>query len=337
MTVGHAPHLLPEGLVGHDRVVGMLPGDELVADYLARAGRAAAAAFAPADCASVVEEVGRRVRAQVGAPPRWDLNGTEARLVALGPAEELILAVAADVAPHALPEPEPEPVEAEDGVYDQYADEFDDEDDEDDDERDDLGTPLAIIGDLSPEALDYAPLENPTLDLGAVPRPVLPAQARARVPEPAGAPRRRFPSLPHRDEGPRVRPLGADESVGRETLSWVNRLGWEIVALAVLGLGVFVMGYLAWLLGAVLIARSRYWEISDKVRVLFGMPAAGTGIAVVFAWLESTQIQESNSSSTRLGEAGDSLAHSFSVFPQLFGVLGALYLTYALVRDHHAG
>jgi hypothetical protein len=100
---------------------------------------------------------------------------------------------------------------------------------------------------------------------------------------------------------------------------------------------VFLLGYLAWLLGAVLVTRSRYWEISDKVRVLFGMPAAGLGVAVLWAWLRSTQFQESDDSGTRLSEAGHSLAGSLSMFPQLFGVLGALYLAYALVRDHHAG
>ena len=70
---------------------------------------------------------------------------------------------------------------------------------------------------------------------------------------------------------------------------------------------------------------------------LFGLPAVGLGLAVLWAWLESTQIQESNSSGTRLSEAGNSLADSFSVMPQLCGLFGALYLAYALVRDNHAG
>jgi len=288
----------------------MLPGDELVADYLARAGRSAAALLLPADCAAVVEEVGRRVRARVGAPPRWDLHGTEAKLAELGAAEDLVLEVTAEIAPHALPEPEPDP------------------------EPEPPSIP--VMGtDLTPESL-----ENPTLDLGAVQRPILPAQAQveSRVPETSGAPPPRFPPLPPGEETPpRIRPLSPEESVGRDTFSGLNRLGWEVVALAVLGLGVFVMGYLAWLLGAVLITRSRYWEISDKVRVLIGMPVAGFGTAVAWAWLRSTQIQESNDSGTRLSEAGHSLANSLSTFPQLFGVLGALYLAYALIRDHHAG
>jgi hypothetical protein len=286
----------------------MLPGDELVADYLAGAGRSAAALLPPVDCASVVEEVGRRVRAQVGAPPRWDRRGTEAKLAELGSPEDLVLAVTEEIAPHALPQPEPEP------------------------EPEPELPPVMVLGtDLTPEAL-----ENPTLDLGAVQRPVLPSQSQARVSETAGGPRR-FPPLSDDDPPPWVRPLAADEPVPRDTLSGLNRLGWEVVALAVLGLGVFVMGYLAWLLGAVLVTRSRYWEISDKVRVLIGLPAAGLGLALAWAWLRSTQIQESNDSSTRLSEAGHSLAHSVSTFPQLFGVLGALYLAYALVRDHHAG
>src|SRR4051794_23619811 len=140
----------------------MLPGDELVADYLARAGRSAAALLSPLDCASVVEEVGRRVRAEVGAPPRWDLHGTEAKLAGLGPAEDLVLAVTNEIAPHALPEPEPEP----------------------EPEPQPEPAPVTVYGtDLTPESL-----ENPTLDLGAVQRPVLPAQSQARVSETAGGP-----------------------------------------------------------------------------------------------------------------------------------------------------
>jgi hypothetical protein len=263
----------------------------------------------------VVEEVGRRVRARVGAPPRWDLHGTENALAELGSAEDLVLAVTTDVAPHALPPPEPEPEPA---PQPELA-------------RD--PEPVVVLGtDLTPESL-----ENPTLDLPPVPRPVFPTQSQARVSQTAGAPPPRFPPLPPGEGPPRIRPLAPDETVGRDTLAGLNRLGWEVVALAILGIGVFVLGYLAWLLGAVLVARSRYWEISDKVRVLIGLPAGGLGVAVVWAWLESTQIQESNDSSTRLSEAGHSLAASVSTFPELFGVLGALYLAYALVRDHHAG
>ena len=307
----------------------MLPGDELVADYRAMAGRSAAALLSPVDCASVGEVVGRRVRAQVGAPPRWDLPGTEAKLGELGSPEELVRVVTAEVAPHALPAPADDTEAEPDAV---------------------VGTDLDPTENPVPAPAETGdePLENATLDLGLPPRPVLPAQSvreDARVSETAGAPPTappwpprfppRLPDAPETDELPRIRPLSPEESLARDTLSGLNRLGWEVVALAVLGLGVFVMGYLAWLLGAVLIARSRYWEISDKVRVLIGMPVVGLGAAVAWAWLRSTQIQESNDSGTRLSEAGHSLAHSLSTFPQLFGILGALYLAYALVRDHH--
>lgn len=291
----------------------MLPGDELVADYLARAGRAAAAALAPADCITVVEEVGRRVRAQVGAPPRWDLNGTEARLTELGEAEDLVDGVARELFPEAFEDA------SDNALPDEEVGEYELE----------LPLPPSLI-----------PAENPTLDLGSVPRPVLPAQSAARVSETAGggSPRGPFRPLFRDEEAPRTRPLGPDESaVPREGLSALNRLGWELVALVVLAVGVVPFGYLGWVLGAVLISRSRYWEISDKVRVLIGMPTAALGLSVLWAWLQSTQIQESNNSATRLSEAGDSLAESFAVMPELCGVLGAIYLAYALVRDHHAG
>jgi hypothetical protein len=302
----------------------MLPGDELVADYLARAGRAAAAALPPADCATVVEEVGRRVRAQVGAPPRWDLHGTEQRLADLGEAEEVVAAVGRELFPDAFaepePEPEPEPVpEAKTETKPQTS--------------------------LPPIPPTESPTDNPTLDLSAMARPFVPAQAEARVSQRAGAgPSPGPPPAPSRGSGrplfrdeepPRVRPLGPDESAARDSVSALNRLGWELVALAVLGLAVFPFGYLGWLLGALLITRSRYWEISDKVRVLIGMPTAALGLAVLWAWLRSTQIQESNDSGTRLSEAGDSLLRALEVIPQLCGLLGALYLGYALMRDHH--
>ncbi|HUR76248.1 MAG TPA: hypothetical protein VMZ00_18330 [Sporichthya sp.] len=280
--------------------MGMLPGDELVADYLARAGRASAAALAPADCVAVVEEVGRRVRAKVGPPPRWDTRGAQARLAELGAAEDLVDAVARELASRAFEVPQ-----------------------------------AAAEAEQEPPAV--APAENPTVEL-SVRGPVLPIQG-GRVSQTAGGGPPRGPSGPlYRDEElPRVRPHAPNESVAREGLFDVNRLGWELVALVVLGVGVFPFGYLGWALGAVLITRSRYWEISDKVRVLFGMPTAALGLALLWAWLKSTQISESNNSGRRLSEAGDSLAHSLAVMPALCGLLGAIYLAYALVRDHHAG
>lgn len=314
----------------------MLPGDELVADYLARAGRAAAAALPPADCATVVEEVGRRVRAQVGAPPRWDLHGTEQRLADLGEAEELVAGVGRELFPDAFAEPEPDsepepqPPQAPDAKTEAKPAPKPDTKADPKADRQAQAAPSPI-----------PPTDNPTLDLGAMPRPFVPAQAEARVSQRAGAGPPPAPSrAPARplfrdEEPPRVRPLGADESAARDGVSALNRLGWELVALAVLGLAVFPFGYLGWALGALLVTRSRYWEISDKVRVLIGLPTAALGLAVLWAWLRSTQIQESNDSGTRLSEAGDSLLRALEVIPQLCGLLGAAYLGYALMRDHH--
>ena len=309
----------------------MLPGDEMVADYLASAGRAAADALAPADCVVVIEEVGRRVRAKVGAPPRWDTRGTQTRLAELGEPQDLVSVVARELVPSAFDDA------ADDALDDGLDTELDAEWGAEGEEE-----PEETAGE-EPE-LVVPPPEYPTLDLGSVPRPVLPAQADARVSQTTGGgpaqPPRRLSRPLFRDETeepPRVRPIAPDESVAREGVADLNKLGWELVALVVLGIGVFPFGYLGWALGAVLISRSRYWEISDKVRVLIGMPTAALGLSVLWAWLESTQIQESNNSGTRLSEAGHSLADSFAVMPQMCGVLGAIYLAYALVRDHHAG
>ncbi len=282
----------------------MLPGDELVADYLARAGRAAAVVLPPAECAAVVEEVSRQVRARVGPPPRRDAGAVARRLSELGGPEQLVAATAR--ASGSFRPSIPFPVSGQDD-------------------------------------------QNDTIDLGTVPAPARSPRVEVRVADPgADAPRRRlggiirtlpdFRNSEHDSQsghGLRVRPIDPDESVRGESLAGLGRLGWEIAALVVLALGVFMFGFLAWILGALLVSRSRFWEIRDKVRVLLGVPLTALVVAVLWAWVRATQIQESNHSGTRVSVAGNSLADSLAAMPELFGVSAALYLGYALVRDHH--
>lgn len=284
--------------------MGMLPGDELVADYLARVGRAAECVLPPPECAAVIKEISRQVRASVGPPPRWDAEGTVRRLAELGDPEQLVASAAR--APG----------------------------------RPRVSFPVRPADD-----------ENPTLDLGRAPGPAPLDRIEVRVADPGeDSPRRllggiirTLPDFRDRDRDPgqshglRVRPIEADESVRGESLAGLGRLAWELAALLVLGLGVFLFGFLAWTVGVLLVARSRFWEIQDKVRVLLGVPAAAIVVAVLWAWVRATQIQESNDSGTRISVAGHSLAESLAVMPELIGVTAALYLGYALVRDHHAG
>lgn len=281
----------------------MLPGDEMVADYLARVGRAAASVLPPTESAVVVEDISRRVRMKVGPSPRWDTEGTRRRLHELGEPERLVSASAHR--PGVLPPTATFPAAARE-------DEF-----------------------------------NDTLDLGPVPGPRHnPHQPRVevRIADPEGGPRRRWGLLRTltdrhertEDAPPRVRPSRADELLRPDPFAGWGRLGFEILAMLALGLGVFLFGILAYAVGALLVVRSRFWEITDKVRVLLLIPVIGVVVAVLWAWISATQVQESDDSGARVSAAGDSLADSFAAMPELFGVLGALYLGYALVRDNHA-
>lgn len=270
--------------------MGMLRGDELVADYLARVGRAAARVLPPAECSEVVEDISRRVRERVGPPGRQDAEGTARRLAELGEPEALVAAAGRDSMPF--------PVHTEDET-------------------------------------------NDTIDLGRIPpaRTVAPAPSRVEVRVAGEDGRRRFG---RRDSfvagGPlRVRPSRPDEDRGPDPFAGWGRLGWEVAALALFVLGIFAFGLLPWLAAAVLVVRSSFWDVKDKVRVLFGVPVTAGVLAVLWAWINATQLQESNDSGTRVAHARDSLAESAAVMPELFSVIAAVYLAYALVRDHHTG
>ncbi|MGQ0625026.1 MAG: hypothetical protein ACT4PP_10325 [Sporichthyaceae bacterium] len=139
-------------------------------------------------------------------------------------------------------------------------------------------------------------------------------------------------------EDERVRLRREDSSFDRFTERWdaVARVGWECATLAMLSLGVLVLGHWLWLVALAMVVRSGFWEIEDKVRAMLGIPLLVLGTAIGWAWIAATQLQESERSSTRLATAGHELGESLRAMPLLSGCLAALYLAYALVRDYRA-
>jgi hypothetical protein len=118
-----------------------------------------------------------------------------------------------------------------------------------------------------------------------------------------------------------------------DLLSAVGRVRWECSALAVCALGPQLLGLLAVLVGGVMVSRSRFWEVRDKVRALLGIPFAGFTLAVLWAWLRATELQQADASRARLEIAGHSLAHSWQLAPQLVGLAIAVHLGHRLIRD----
>lgn len=145
------------------------------------------------------------------------------------------------------------------------------------------------------------------------------------------AERQRTSELPK--EWFRVRRPAPNAEPGPDLLSAVGRVRWECFALAVCALGPLFLGLLAVLGGGVMVGRSRFWEVGDKVRALLGIPFAGFTLAVLWAWLRATELQQADASKARLEIAGHSLAHSWQLAPQLVGVAIAVHLGHRLIRD----
>jgi hypothetical protein len=188
----------------------------------------------------------------------------------------------------------------------------------------------------------HAPAHAPTA--ASAPRPVpaqMPVDALAAVVA-RGAEADEQERRQHTSELPkewfRVRRAVATEPVpaeegGPDLLSALGRVRWECAALAMCALGPQFVGLLAVLIGGVMVSRSRFWEIGDKVRALLGIPVAGLTLAVFWAWLRATELQQADASKARLEIAGHSLAHSLYLAPQLVGLGIALLLGHRLVRD----
>src|SRR5882757_6495542 len=142
--------------------------------------------------------------------------------------------------------------------------------------------------------------------------------------------RRETSELPK--EGFRVR-RPAPAEPGPDLLTALARVRWECAALAMCALGPQFIGLLALLIGGFMVARSRFWEVGDKVRAVLGIPLAGLTLAVLWAWLRATELQQADASKARLEIAGHSLAHSLHLGPQLVGFAIAMHLGHRLVRD----
>jgi hypothetical protein len=190
----------------------------------------------------------------------------------------------------------------------------------------------------------------PSGDVGGVegaPPPVwhAPTRAPAEVPSPpplldglaAVVQRGEQSEREHTSELPkewlRVRRPAPNAEPGPDLLSAVGRVRWECATLAVCALGPQFLGLLAVLVGGFMISRSRFWEVGDKVRALVGIPFAGFTLAVLWAWLRATELQQADASRARLEIAGHSLAHSWHLGPQLVGLAIALHLGHRLIRD----
>jgi hypothetical protein len=185
----------------------------------------------------------------------------------------------------------------------------------------------------------HAPAHAPTA--ASAPKPVpspapVPVDALAAVVargEEADQRQRRHETSELSKEWFRVRRPAATEEPGPDLLSALGRVRWECSALAMCALGPQFLGLLAVLIGGFMVGRSRFWEIGDKVRALLGIPLAGFALAVFWAWLRATELQQADASRARLEIAGHSLAHSFYLGPQLVGLGIAVLLGHRLVRD----
>jgi hypothetical protein len=187
----------------------------------------------------------------------------------------------------------------------------------------------------APPPVWHAPTRAPA---AAAPAPP-PRDALAAVVERgAQAERQQTTELPKewfrvRRPAPNAEPGPEHAARGSDLLLAVGRVRWECCALAVCALGPQFLGLLAVLVGGVMVSRSRFWEVGDKVRALLGIPFAGFTVAVLWAWLRATELQQADASKARLEIAGHSLAHSWQLAPQLVGLAIAVHLGHRLIRD----
>jgi len=113
----------------------------------------------------------------------------------------------------------------------------------------------------------------------------------------------------------------------------LRRVRWELTTLAAFVVGTEAVGLLGCLIGAGMTARSRFWEVEDKVRALVAIPLAWLLVVVLRAWASATWIRPAPASGARLHVAGQSLAGSFRYGPCVVGLVIAVYLGVLLVRD----
>jgi hypothetical protein len=336
-----------------------IPADEIVAVYLAQAS-AAADRLLPAQREHFLDRLHDEVRERVGPRPRRDVEAVSAALAELGepadlvererlsrwseakirdgrrlyqarpwpgPAERAALlgpgGSRADVMPGSYPVPD-------------AGSDSDRHPGSDGDPR--LREDLDLRGDLDADLLgDFDPDSDldSDLDLGDVLAPGAPrngldaAVGRQRDWD---APTEVYGHPLFRDTPPE--PIEDGEALPRPSLrASLRTLRWELGALAMFVVGPQLIGLLALLIGAAMVARSAYWDVRDKVRALLGIPSAGALFVLVRAWAESTQLNELESSSTRLRAAGESLLDSIGVAVPVLGLLIAAWLGWLVARD----
>ncbi len=131
--------------------------------------------------------------------------------------------------------------------------------------------------------------------------------------------------------------VAPEEVPGLRVRDRLRAMRWELATLLMFVAGPTILGLLALLLGGAMVARSAFWEVRDKVRALLGIPVAGALLVLLRAWAESTQLNELESSSTRLRAAGESVADSMGVAVPVLGLLIACWLGASMARDARWG
>lgn len=282
-----------------------IPADRIVAEYLAQAA-AASEGMRQEQREEFLDRLHDEVRERVGVGPRRDVAAVTAALAELGAPAELAAAERArqtgglEIGKRDVRRREVPPVQAAPPS------------------RAAMTVPiLPPVPDVR-SILEAAPAvdgltaavvrQRGSVDLPTEPLGWHVAPAPAPVPAPpAPTPRRRRASL--------------------------RGVRWEAAALAVFAVGPLVVGLLALLVGSGMVARSTFWDVRDKVRVLIGIPAGAVLFVLIRAWAEATHFNELESSSARLRAAGESLSGTGDYVLPVLGLLIAARLGWLVLRD----
>jgi hypothetical protein len=275
-----------------------LPGDELVAEYLARAAGAAAQRLPAHARSEFLERLHTRLVAVVGPAPRADAAAVLNGLAVLGDPFAL---VGAEL--YRSSEAMSRPV---------------------------VPTP--------PDALTAAVARAAASDLGSADRsPVAVSTAEEGATVPG-----RYRRVHRRGRNTLGAVLPAKAMVWLDRLVeedvprlWhgLVRVRWELGTVAVFLFGPSALGLLACLIGAGCVARSAFWEIKDKVRAVFGIPAVWLFLVVLRAWGQATLLARAPTAAGRLSVAGHSVTSSLAAGPGVLGLLIAIYLGVVVVRE----
>lgn len=273
-----------------------LPGDELVAEYLARAAGAAAQRLPAHARSEFLDRLHARMMAVVGPAPRADAAAVLSGLAALGDPFALVgaeLHGSAEAVRPVVPTP-PDALTA--------------------------AVARAAASDLGSAA--RSPVAVFTVEEGAtVPGRYGRVHGRGRGALGAVLPARAMVWLDRlvEQDVPRI---------------WhgLVRVRWELGTVAVFLFGPGEFGLLACLVGAACVARSAFWEIKDKVRAVFGIPVLWLFLVVVRAWGQATLLARAPTAAGRLSVAGHSVTSSLAAGPGVLGLLIAIYLGVVVVR-----